>query len=212
MNRKSILIGTGAAVFFSLLYVLGVFGNFGDQVYDFFLRFRAGRRHFNEVVFLDVDDNAIAYNGVFPWPRSVTADGLLRLKEYGVRAVIFDIEFIDKGPQGVDTIYLNQGLPADFERSFAEIAFAAADVFYAIKSGRVRPADLDDYAAAFSDLIGGEKNSLFTKAQNVARDNDRYLIQSSGLFGRSWTTLNLRPDALSGEQADRRFMAEERFS
>ncbi|MDR0496179.1 MAG: adenylate/guanylate cyclase domain-containing protein [Treponema sp.] len=212
MNWKSVIIGVSVAVFFSLLRLLGVFGNLEYQIYDFFLRFRPDRYKNREVVFLDVDDQAIAYNGIFPWPRSVTADGLLRLKEYGAQAAIFDIEFIDKGPQGVDTVYLNQGLPADFNRSFSEISSAARDIFSALKSGRIRLADIDEYALAFTGLVGGEQESLFTKSQGVARDNDQYLIQSSALFGRSWSTLNLRPDELSGEQAERRFMAEERFS
>ena len=211
MNWKDTLLGLAAAVFFSLLCLLGVFGRVEEQIYDLFLRFRMTREHTNSVVFLDVDDNAIAHNGVFPWPRSVTADGLLRLREYGARAAIFDIEFIDKGPQGVDTIYLNQGLPADFNRSFSEITSAAADVFSAFRSGRINRDDVDDYAQALSVLIGGERERLFTRAQGIARDNDQYLIHASGLFGRSWVTLNLRPDPLFGEQAERRAMAEERF-
>ena len=212
MSRKNVLIGLAAAVLFSLLYIMGVFGHLGNQVYDFFLRFRADRERINTVVFLDVDDSAIAHNGIFPWPRSVTADSLLRLKEYGARAAIFDIEFIDKGPQGVDTIYLNQGLPADFNKSFSEINSAASDVFSAIKSGRIGRNNIDEYASAFTGLVGAERDGLFTRAQGIARDNDLYLIQSSALFGKSWVTLNLREQSLSGEQAERRAMAEERFS
>jgi adenylate cyclase len=45
-----------------------------------------------------------------------------------------------------------------------------------------------------------------------AGDNDRYLIQASQLFGRSWVALNLRKSPLSGEYAERRVMAEKRFS
>jgi len=213
MNRKNILIGFAVAVLFSLFYGFGALGTLGDKVYDLFLRFRPEREHNRDVVFLDVDDNSIAYNGVFPWPRSVTANGLLRLKEYGARAAIFDIEFIDKGPQGVDTIYLDQGLSADFDRSFfTEINTSAAELMSAIKSRRISSADIDEYALSFSNLVRTERDRLFVKAQSVARDNDLYLIQSSGLYGRSWSTLNLRPDPLFGEQAERRKMAEERFS
>jgi len=132
MKWKTVLIGLAVAVFFSLLYATGAFGNLGYRVYDFFLRFRINRERDSNVVFLNVDDNAIAYHGVFPWPRSVTADGILRLKEYGLGALIFDIEFIDRGHQGVDTIYLSRGLPADFGRSFSEINSAAMDVFNAV--------------------------------------------------------------------------------
>ena len=115
---QNALIALAAAAFFSLFYVTGIFGPAEEWIYDFFLRFRADRERLKEVVFVDVDDAAIAYNGVFPWPRSVTADGLLRLREYGVRAAIFDIEFQDKGPAGVDSVYLQDELPLDFDRSF----------------------------------------------------------------------------------------------
>ena len=212
MNWKNILMGLGTALVFSLLYALGVFVGLQNQVYDFFLRFRSDRARINEVVFLNVDDPAIAHNGYFPWPRSITADGLLRLKEYGARAAIFDIEYIDKGPPGVDAIYLNNGLPADFDRSFSEIDTAARDIFSAIRYGRINRNDIDEYDRGFRGLISEEKETLFTRAQNVARDNDHYLIQASELFGRSWISLNLRSYPLEGEQAERRPIAEERFS
>ncbi|MDR2717257.1 MAG: adenylate/guanylate cyclase domain-containing protein [Treponema sp.] len=212
MNWKNFLTGFAAAVFFSLLYLLGIFDSLEDRAYDLFLRFRSNRERTADVAFLDVDDNAIAYNGVFPWPRSITADALLRLKEYGARAAIFDIEYIDKGPQGVDTIYLNQGLPADFNRSFSEINSAASDIFAALGSGRLNRADINNYAQAFSGIVNDEHNKLFARAQGIARDNDLYLIQASALFGRSWATINLRAEPPFGEQAERRPLAEEHFS
>jgi len=213
VNQKNTLMGLAVAVFFSLVYLLGVFDRLGDQVFDFFLGFRAEREPSGEVVFLDVDDNAIAYNGVFPWPRSITAEGLLRLKEYGARAAIFDIEYIDKGPQGVDSIYLNRGLSTDFSQSFSGINSAVADILSAIRSGRFSPSDIDDIAEDFHDYINSEHDDLFARAQGVARDNDVYLVQASALFGRSWATLNLREEPLvDAEQAGRRPIAEERFS
>jgi len=209
---KNILLGLAAAAFFSLLCIIGVLNSLEDRIYDFSLHFRAKRNRIENVVFLDVDDQAIAYNGVFPWPRSITADGLLRLKEYGARAAIFDIEYIDKGPQGVDTIYLDNGLPMDFNRSFSEIKSAASDVLSALRSGRINRADIDDYSRDLSNLIVNEQKDLFAKAQSVARDNDLYLAQASALFGKSWASLNLSHKPLSGEQAERRPIAEEKFS
>jgi len=213
MNWKNVLIGLAAVVFFSLIFLLGVFDRLGDKVFDFLLAFRPDREDLHEFVFLDVDDNAIAYNGVFPWPRSITAEGLLRLKEYGARAAIFDIEYLDWGPKGVDTIYLSRGLPADFSRSFSDINSAASDIFSALRSGRINRVDLDEYSRYFSDLIRNEQDDLFKRAQSVARDNDLYMIQASALFGRSWVSLNLREEPLvSEEQAGRRPIAEENFS
>jgi adenylate cyclase len=209
---KNALIGFGAAFLFSVLYITGALLPFEEKLYDFFLRFRPKRERIDNVVFLDVDDNAIAYNGVFPWPRSVTADGLLRLKEHGARAAIFDIEYQDSSPQGVDSVYLRENLPADFAQSFSSIESAVQDMFSALGSGRLSRADISDYAAALSEFIGGERDSLFGKAQGIVRDNDLYLAQASALFGKSWATLNLRFAPLDGELAGRRPMAEELFS
>jgi adenylate cyclase len=210
--RKNAILGLSSAFVFALLYITGVLTSLEDRLYDFFLHFRANRERLSDVVFLDVDDNAIAYYGIFPWPRSIPADGLLRLKEYGARAAIFDIEYIDKGPQGVDSLYLNQGLGNDFFRSFSEIDSAAQNVLSAVKAGRIRSGDIDYYAGSLSALIKSEQTELFNKARNVARDNDLYLAQALALFGDSWTTLNLRSYPLYGEEAQRRFFAQERFA
>jgi adenylate cyclase len=212
MNPKKLLAGLAPAVLFSLLCIYGLFEGPENKVYDLFLRFRQNRKHAQDVTFLDADDDAIAYNGVFPWPRSVIADSLLRLKEYGARAAVFDIEFIDKGPQGVDTVYLNQGLSADFNRSFSVINSRTRELLDAIQANRINRNDIGRLAQTLSGIISDEQNNLLLKAKNIARDNDQYLIQASHLFGRSWVTLNLRTSPLSGEQAERRSMAEQRFS
>jgi len=210
--KKRTLIGLAVAAFLSLVYAMDVFGSLGYQIYDLFLGFQAARERDSSVVFLNVDDDAIAFNGVFPWPRSVTADGILRLKEYGVRALIFDIEFVDRGHQGVDTLYLSRGLPADFHRSFSEINSVMMELFHAVGGGLIAPHDIADHADAFFDFIYEERNRLFANVQRIARDNDEYLFQASRLFGRSWVTLNLRPEPLWGEQAERRPIAEQLFS
>jgi len=213
MNWKNVLIGLAAVVFFSLIFLLGVFDGLGDRVYDLLLKFRPNREDPNAFVFLDVDDNAIAYNGVFPWPRSITAEALIRLREYGARAAIFDIEYLDKGPQGVDTIYLDRGLTEDFNRSFSDIDTATSQLFSALKEGRIKIGDLDAITQDLSEFIRDEQNDLLTRAKRVARDNDQYLIQASALFGRSWVSLNLRDELLEdAEQASRRPIAENYFS
>ncbi|MDR0290096.1 MAG: adenylate/guanylate cyclase domain-containing protein [Treponema sp.] len=209
---KNALTGFVVSAAFVLVFLAGILSPLDDWLYDSFLRFRSDRPRIENVVFLDVDDAAIAYNGFFPWPRSIPADGLLRLKEYGVTASVFDIEYIDNGPQGVDSLYLNSGLGNDFDRSFSEISSAVTDVLSALRAGRLGRGDIDDYALSLSTLIGGERESLYARAQGVARDNDLYLAQAIALFGKSWMTLNLRESPLDGEQAERRPFAQEHFS
>ncbi|MDR1587079.1 MAG: adenylate/guanylate cyclase domain-containing protein [Treponema sp.] len=209
---KNTLLALAVGVFFALLYAAGVLGPMEERIYDFFLRGRPDRERINNVVFLDVDDTAIAYNGVYPWPRSIVADGYIRLKEYGVAAAIMDIEFIDKGPPGIDSIYFNRDFPADFEKTFSEIGGNVSEFLGALRGGRINRTEAARYEQELLTLIRSDGEELFQKASGIARDNDIYLAQASALFGRTWATLNLQSTALSGEQAERRPLAEEKFS
>ncbi|MDR1106869.1 MAG: adenylate/guanylate cyclase domain-containing protein [Treponema sp.] len=204
----------GAVVFFSLLYLLPPFSLAENKmIYDTFLRFRPKRERADNIVFLDVDDQAIAQVGVFPWPRSVMAEGLLRLKEYRARTAIFDIEYIDKSPTQVDEVYLKEGLARDYNRRFSEIGVNMADVLNAISAGYIPPGEASAYTEDINALIAAERDALFGETMGITRDNDRFLGEAAALYGSAWGTLNLQDEfALEGEQALRRLVAEERFS
>ena len=210
--RKNILIGLCAAAVFALLYIAGVLVPLEYRLYDFFLRFRANRPRINNVVFVDVDDSAIEHYGIFPWPRSVTADGLLRLKEYNVKAAVFDIEYIDRGPQVVDSVYLEQELNNEFFHTFSQIGEAANNIFSAVRNGSLARSEIERRVLSFQEFLNSERLRLYAKTRNVARDNDRYLAQTMALSGQTWGTINLRKNFLEGERAERRLLAEEHLA
>ncbi|MDR1445224.1 MAG: CHASE2 domain-containing protein, partial [Treponema sp.] len=212
LKPRNVLTGLVPGLVFALLYAAGALEAPEDRVYDFFLRGRQNRARLENVVFLDVDDDAIAYNGVFPWPRSVMADGFLRLKEYGAAAGVMDVEFIDKGPEGVDSVYLNRDLPVIFDRTFTGVGAGVSDLAAALRSGRITGAQAEQYEEELQNLLFQEREELFRRTSAIARDNDIYLAQAAALFGRTWATLTLQTLPLSGEQAERRPLAEERFS
>jgi adenylate cyclase len=209
---RNLAIGLAPGLIFALLYAAGALGWAEDRIYDLFLHGRPDRERIDHVVFLDVDDDAVAYNGVFPWPRSIMADGFLRLKEYGAAVAVLDIEFIDRGPEGVDSVYLNRDLPVFFDRSFGDLGANVSDLLAALRSGRISPEDAGQYEGQLLTFIQEEQAELFRRTSAVARNNDVYLAQASALFGHTWGTLNLQIEALRGEQAERRPLVEERFS
>jgi adenylate cyclase len=213
IRRFSAITAFASALIFCLLYFIPAFHLVENRIYDFFLGLRPGRPRIDNVVFLDVDDQAVAHIGVFPWPRSVMADALLRLKEYGAEAAIFDIEYIDKSPTQVDEVYLQQGLPADFDRRFQEIGANMAELLNAVGAGYIKGAEAPEYIGDITDLIAAVRDGLYRDTIRITRDNDAYLAQASALFGKTWATLNLQQEfALTGEQAERRSFAEGRFS
>ncbi|MDR1902957.1 MAG: CHASE2 domain-containing protein [Treponema sp.] len=203
--KKSVLIALGVALIFSLFYLATPFNMIEERIYDMFLRFRPKRERLSNILFLDVDDLAIEHTGVFPWPRSVVADGLLRLKEYGALNVIFDIEYIDNSPTQVDEVYLRDGLEYDFNMSFSEVKNNVSALLS-------RPETVAEYAENLFELINDEQNYLYGKVKSILRNNDQYLSEASALFGHSWVTLNLQNSSLEGEQVNRRTIAQEKFS
>jgi adenylate cyclase len=208
----SFVSALGTALIFSILSLSPFFKDAENKIYDAFLRFRPKRERISSVVFLDVDDQAIAHIGVFPWSHSVMAGGLLLLKEYGAAAV-FDIEYIDKSPTQVDEVYLRQGLRTDYARRFAEISANVAEILSALNAGYIKAADASAYTGELAELIAVERDLLYQDTLGIASDNDRYLAEAAALFGKAWGTLNLQDEyPLEGEQAERRIFAEQRFS
>ncbi|AEF81564.1 CHASE2 domain-containing protein [Leadbettera azotonutricia] len=213
IRKLSILTAFGAAALFSLLYLAPFFAAAESKIYDVYLGFRPPRQRIQNVAFLDIDDQAIAQVGVFPWPRSVIADGLVRLKEYGIQAAIFDIEFIDKSPTQVDELYLQQGLAADYDRRFSEVGSGMAEILEAISAGQIGAAEASRYIDDVTLMVQEGRDTLYRETMQITRDNDLHLAEASALLGKVWGTLNLQEQfALEGEQAQRLALAEERFS
>ncbi|MDR1374706.1 MAG: CHASE2 domain-containing protein, partial [Treponema sp.] len=193
-RKISVVIALGLALVFSLLYFVPFFSTAEAKIYDMFLRFTPYRDRIDSVVFLDVDDTAIAKVGVFPWPRRIMAEGLLRLKEFNAELAIFDIEYIDKSPTQVDEIYLQKGLAQDYNRHFAEIGTAVADLLNAVGAGYIPPENAASYIDEVTELIGGERDALYKDTMKIAGNDDRLLSQAAALFGNTWGTLNIQDE------------------
>lgn len=204
MQRRHAIIPLVSAAIFSLLYLFAPFRNVELRLYDTFLGLKPDRPRTDALLLLDVDDRAVAQVGVWPWPRSYMGDAMLRLKEFGARSLVFDIEYIEASPSGVDVDYYQRGLPRDFQRSFGDIASNTTDLLSAVIGGQLGRDDATAYAGELSGLIASERDSLLEKTKGLARDNDAYLGKAMALFGSAWTTLNLQLMPLEGEQARRK--------
>ncbi len=201
--RHAIIPLVSAAVF-SLLYLVVPFRNLEWRIYDVFLGLKPDRPRTDTLLLLDVDDRAIAQVGVWPWPRSYMGDAILRLKEFGARDLVFDIEYVDASPSGVDVDYYQRGMPRDFQRSFGDIATNTTDLLSAVLGGQLSRKDATTYADELTGLIASERDGLLDKTRSLARDNDAYLGKAMALFGSTYATLNLQVKPLEGDQATRK--------
>ncbi|HOX92190.1 MAG TPA: CHASE2 domain-containing protein, partial [Spirochaetales bacterium] len=214
IRRRHAVIAFGSAILLSLLQLTSALNSTELSVYDTYLHLRPNKEQSNRLLLLDVDDTAVDRVGEWPWPRSVMAQGLLRLKEFGADAVVFDIEYVNQSPKGIDTLYFGQGLRQDFQRSFGDIASNVSDLLGALSSGQIGNDDASYYADALGDLIADERDGLLAKTETLVRDNDNFLSQAAALYGRAWGTVHLQKDRLNDseqEQKLRRELASKKF-
>jgi adenylate cyclase len=188
------LIPIVAAAVFAALNLLPVYRGAERRVYDLLLHLKPAVPERREFLFVDIDDTAIAEVGQFPWSRDVMAEGLILLREMGAAYAVFDIEYVDPSPRGVNLQLLDVEVPELFEREFTDIKQNVAGLFSALQAGSISLRDAEDYVRDLASLTDMSRNILLDKVREIARDNDAYLGSAARLFGKAYFTVNLLPE------------------
>lgn len=165
-----------------------------SRIYDLFLHLKPAIEEDESILLLDIDDLAIAQVGTWPWSRAVVADGLLLMSEFETDTVIFDIEYVDSSPLGIDSHYLQQELPRRFDDGFAELNESISALFSALQQGFIPLSDAEAYVGELTGISDEVRNELLSAVRQVARDNDRYLGSAFRFFGNAWATVNMLPN------------------
>jgi adenylate cyclase len=83
----------GLAITVAWLASWSVPASFDAQVHDRLTRLVADHSPGSEIVIVDIDETSLAQLGPWPWPRSVIAALVLRLREQGARLQVWDVLF-----------------------------------------------------------------------------------------------------------------------
>ena len=186
MNRiwLVILIPLLVAVAFAALNQLDFYTGLERSVYDLLLHVKPAIPEDESLLFLDIDDTAIAQVGQFPWSR-----------EFRANYTVFDIEYTEQSPRGVNVAFLNDEIPEIFEQEFAVISQNIQDLFLALQSGMISLRDAEDYVQDLTGLTDMSRDILLDKVREISRDNDAYLGSAARLFGKAYLTVNMLPEA-----------------
>ncbi len=193
-NRFDFIIPASVVVLFFVLAAVGAMNRIEQRVYDLFLHVKPAVAENPSILLLDVDDIAISKVGQWPWSRDVMANGLILMREFGAAQAVFDIEYVNKSPRGLDTFALRQTVPDAFNQEFSQIQTNLQQLSDAIRSGTL---PIRDVPGAVSDLQGftdQEKVKLLNDVKSVERDNDAYLGKAARFFGSAYFTV-AAPDA-----------------
>ncbi|MCF7914993.1 MAG: CHASE2 domain-containing protein [Spirochaetaceae bacterium] len=182
---------------FSLMSFLPVYQTFENRLYDLFLAIRPEIAEDERLLLLDVDDLAISEVGVWPWSRDIMANGLLLLREFDAGHIVFDIEYTEESPLGVNSQVLRKEIPELFQQEFRELQNNIDALFNALTAGQIPLNEAESYIDDLQQLTEESRNTLLTKVRDIERDNDAYFGKMAHLNGRSFFTTS----ALSEEDA-----------
>src|SRR6056297_356706 len=197
MHRKIVylvLIPLVVAIVFSALSFLPFYQTFENRVYDLYLSIRPPVAEDEGILLLDVDDLAISEVGVWPWSRDIMARGLLLLREFGSKYVVFDIEYTEESPLGVNSSVLRDEIPELFQEEFGHIKGNISGLFEALAAGQIPLEDAQSYIQDLTQLTENSKQVLLNKVNDIARDNDTYFGKMARLNGSSFFTVGMLSD------------------
>lgn len=123
---KTLLIVVACAVFWTAICILGLLHKFDYRVYDLLLGLKKNPETRKELMILEADNISLEAIGTWPWSRDVYANALLRLKEFDVRKVVFDIEFLSPSSAKVDEDALNDEI-ANFDGDLPDFSRILVD-------------------------------------------------------------------------------------
>lgn len=189
----SIFVPAAVALLVGLFMLTPGFLRSEYGLYDLMLRIKPAVPEREEILLLNVDDLAIERVGVWPWSRHIMADGLVVMKEFDAAYAIFDIEYTEESPLGVNSSVLNQQIPSLLNREFGEIGQNARDLFQAIEVGAIPLEEAGDFVNDLSDLNEQSRREILQAIDEIARDNDDYLGRAAGIFEKAFFTVGMRP-------------------
>ncbi|MFN2310845.1 MAG: CHASE2 domain-containing protein [Spirochaetia bacterium] len=193
-QNKYLLIAVVAAILVALAGLLPQFRALERTAYDQLLGMRKPVEERSDIILLDIDDLAIAQVGMWPWSRHVVADGLIVARELGLNYALFDIEYVDRSPRGVDSELLENEIPLAFAEEFGLLRDNIESLFGALQSGMIPLEEAEEFVLELVDLTDQSRAELLSLVRSIARDNDEYLGQSARLFGNVFYTNTMLPD------------------
>lgn len=186
------LVPISFTILFLVLAATGVSSVLEFRIFDAFLAMRPSPPENKSIVLIDIDDQAVSTIGTWPISRSITADGLMLLAEMGASQAVFDIEYTDKSPRGVNSEVLEQEIPELLESEIGNLQYNIEALFTAVSEGQIPVREAADYVDDLVGVADRTKETIKKRIAEIALDNDAYLAGAARFFGSAWFTVNMR--------------------
>ena len=195
MKRKSFFISFSFSVILaaiiSILCVFNIFEKLDFRLYDGLIHLTKEPEMDDKIMVVAINDDDINNLGEWPWSRDILANVLIRLKELGAQASIFDIEYISPSGKSVASNAINNvnGKIAEAEQWSKEAMHA---VPMALEQGYSVFEASDLAESVIQEYLDPVYQELYNYVENnIAFDNDDYFAKAIQFFGNTYLTVNL---------------------
>ena len=194
MKRKPLLFNISFSVILaaiiSVLCIFNVFEKLDFRLYDGLLHLTKDPPMDDKVMVVAITDDDIDRLGEWPWSRNIIADVLIRLKELGVAAGIFDIEYISTSAKSVPS-----GSISNVNGKISETEQWSVDLMRSIPTALLQGYGVQDIQDLTDSLIYDYLNPLYSDLyqyveNNIAFDNDDYFAKAIQFFENTYLTVN----------------------
>jgi len=181
---------------FSLLIFIGISitkpgKGMENSMYDTLLHIKPAPYEREDILLVNINDEAIEEIGAWPWSRDVIADVLIRLREVEGKYAVFDIEYLSPGQTGVNRSYVKNEFPALYSEAHAEILEYLKSFTEAVATKSVPLSYVPEVGAEMTGYVDGRLNDLAGSITgNIFQDNDEYFARALRFFGHAYLTIN----------------------
>ena len=194
MKRKSLVINLSfsviLAIIISVFCIFNVFEKLDFRLYDGLLHFTKDPPMDDKVMVVAISDDDINRLGEWPWSRDIMADVLIRLKELGVAAGIFDIEYISSSSKSVPSNSIN-----NVNGKISETKQWSVDLMNSIPIALQQGYSADEIQDLTDSYVQDYLDPLYDDLyeyveNNIAFDNDDYFARAIQFFGNAYLSVN----------------------
>lgn len=195
---------------FALLSVMAIqtslFQKLDYRLYDSMLKITKGIEAHPNIVIVDVDDESLGRVGSWPWTRDILGNALIRMKEFGAKQAVFDIEYISPSSKGV-----NENLSDTVNKTFIDgeqaISSSISEFANGIEGGTVNAKNAHEHA---ENLISNEIDGILYEMQKEITsgfelDYDDFFARCVQFFGNTSLTVNMRHIAQKGDESEENY-------
>ncbi|WP_407400220.1 CHASE2 domain-containing protein [Treponema sp.] len=188
-----------------------LFSKIDFRLYDFMMGLQKEAKSDDDIVIIEIDNDSIARVGFWPWTRDILGNVLIRLKEFGSKQAVFDIEYVSPSTKAVEDD-LEQKINENFAFGQQAIAENITDFGLKVADGKIPVSKA--YSESENLAADISNNVLYEMMRNITsdfnKDNDDYFARAVQFFGNASLTVNIRDIAIETEESELKYI-EDRF-